>query len=193
MQAVSFLYSAAAFPKSPRIKDSKSEIPGPGAYSLGDKDKRANGYMSKKGREGLHSTDMPGPGAYNDVDAFQRLSSAKGGIKFGKSSAHSLANDIPGPGAYSQDSPLVAGKKGGGIKFGKDPRDHLQRDDKPGPGAYDLAPTVITGPNAKYSFPKAPRDKQPKDEAPFYYNVPHTIPDVAKYNYPPENKRKIHL
>lgn len=136
--------------------------------------------------------EIPGPGAYNDVDAFQRLSSAKGGIKFGKSSAHAHANDIPGPGAYTQDSPLVKGG-GGGIRFGKDPRDHLNKDDKPGPGAYDVGSGVISGPTAKYTFSKAPRDKGRKDETPFYYDVPHTIPDVAKYNYPPEPKRKIHL
>lgn len=159
---------------------------------MGDKDGRANGYMSKKGREGMHAAEVPGPGAYNDADAFQRLSSAKGGIKFGKAAAVAHGNDMPGPGAYSQDSPLVAGK-GGGIKFGKDPRDHLQRNDKPGPGAYDMNPGALGGKNAKYSFSKAPRDQQLKDDNPFYYNLPHSIPDVAKYNYPPENKRKIHL
>lgn len=186
---VSFVDIVAVFPKSPRTKASKTEVPGPGAYSYADRDKRSNGYMSKRGREGLPSPDVPGPGAYNDVDAFQRLSSAKGGIKFGKSSALNPKADIPGPGAYKQDGLT----RGGGIKFGKDPRDHASRDDKPGPGAYQIAPTVVSGSNAKFSFPKAPRDKQAKDDTPFYYNVPHTIPDVAPYNYPPENKRKIHL
>lgn len=148
--------------------------------------------MSKKGREGLRASDVPGPGSYNDREAFDRLSSAQGGVKFGKSTIHAHSNGVPGPGAYAQDGAATTGRARG-IKFGKDPRDHQTGDDKPGPGAYDLKNGIISGQNAKYSFPKEPRNKPVKNETPFYYDVPHTIPDVAKYNYPDVPNRKIHL
>lgn len=166
-------------------------LPGPGAYELHNgafDQKKGKGFISKQGRDGLKVSDAPGPGAYEDVDAFNRLSSAKGGIKFAKSSSHDHKSEVPGPGAY--DGSGVKSK--GGISFPKDPRDHAHTSEIPGPGAYDMYGGIAPNPS-KYTFTKAPRDKNSANNGPGYYDVPATIPDVAKYNYPPPNARKIHL
>lgn len=188
------LTSAGRFGKSPRGVNYKSEIPGPGAYDQNFKaleKQTGKGFVSKLGRQGLRGSEIPGPGAYDDETAFKRLSSAKGGAKFPKSQTIDPRSDIPGPGAYNGD-PTVVSKSTGGIKFGHEPRDRQLRDEKPGPGAYDIDTKVLKG-EAKWSFGKAPRTKDLKDDGPGHYEIPHSIPDVARYNYPAVDKRKIHL
>lgn len=192
-KAVSYSKADTAFGKSPRLNDNRNESPGPGAYDyLTNGGKGGKAYMSKKGRDGLRASEIPGPGAYDDREAFDRMSSAKGGIKFGKSTNQARQADVPGPGAYNQDG-VATTSRARGIKFGKDARDKFGGDDKPGPGAYDMKDGNVAGNIAKFSFPKDPRSKPQKSDTPFYYDVPHTIPDVAKYNYPDMANRKIHL
>lgn len=99
-------------------------------------------------------------------------------------------SDVPGPGAYDQTDGVAAKKAG--IKFGKDPRDHAAVDGLPGPGAYDTKGGIAPNPS-KYTFSKAARDKNAKNDTPFYYDIPPSIPDVARYNYPEVANRKIHL
>ena len=182
-----------AFGKSQRDHLSKDGAPGPGTYDMHngafDDKKGGKGFMSKKGRDDMRSVDAPGPGAYEDVDAFNRLSSAKGGMKFSKASPHQGGSDIPGPGAYDQVGNL---KSKSGIIFPKDPRDHTKPGDLPGPGAYSAYGGIAPNPS-KYTFSKAPRDKNKPQDGPGFYDIPSTIPDVAKHNYPAVQNRKIHL
>lgn len=194
MQVGPFITTVGRFGKSPRGINYKSDIPGPGAYDQNFKvleKQTGKGFMSKLGREGMKGSEIPGPGAYDDETAFKRLSSAKGGNKFPKSQTHDAKSEFPGPGAYNGDSTVVT-KSNGGVKFGHELRDRRYNDQKPGPGAYDVDPKVLKG-DAKWSFGKAPRTKDLKDDGPGHYEIPHSIPDVAKYNYPSMDKRKIHL
>lgn len=194
MQVDRFMTVVGKFGKSPRGINYKSEIPGPGAYDQNFKaleKQTGKGFMSKLGRQGLKGSEIPGPGAYDDETAFKRLSSANGGIKFPKSGTYEAKSEFPGPGAYNGDSTVVT-KNNGGVKFGHEPRDRRHNDEKPGPGAYDVDSKVLKG-EAKWSFGKAPRTKDLKDDGPGHYDIPHSIPDVPKYNYPSMDKRKIHL
>ena len=190
MEVVLTSHTAAVFGKSSRGGLDMTSSPGPGAYDLGTGTgtKSGRAFIARKGRDDLRASDTPGPGAYDDQVAFDRLSSAKGGLRFGKSSNLARPDGIPGPGAYEQNG--VADKRGGGVKFGREPREHDFGDDKPGPGAYNEYGGISPNPS-KYTFSKAPRDKQQVDNTPFYYDLPPSIPDVAKYNYPDVAHRKI--
>ena len=184
----------AAFGKSPRGNIGRDNAPGPGTYephngAFDNPKGGGKGFIAKKGREGIKATDAPGPGAYDDIEAFNRLSSAKGGMKFSKASPHQSGSAVPGPGAYEQVGNL---KSKGGIGFPKDPRDHAHPSDLPGPGAYESFGGIAPNP-ARHTFAKAPRDKKKVPDGPGYYELPTSIPDVAKYNYPAQADRKIHL
>ena len=134
---------------------------------------------------------VPGPGAYNDSVAFNRLSSAGRGVKFSKNERDISPDEKPGPGAYDANS-YTFDKRSPAVKFGKDVRDKGLKSELPGPGAYDYQ-VNYPGAGSKYSFGRAPRDKQIKNEGPEFYDIPHSIPNVPKYNYPEPSKRKIRL
>lgn len=61
----------------------------------------------------------------------------------------------------------------------------------PGPGAYQKG----TGKGSGFSFGKDRRDKiaVEKSVGPGMYDIPHSIPDVCRWNYPAKDQRKIHL
>lgn len=148
-------------------------------------------HVSKVGRAGLRASEVPGPGAYQDVDAFKRISSPIGGQPFGNGRNEGKPSDIPGPGAYDPTINPTANKQPA-VKFGREPRDRGQKSDIPGPGAYDQNGKYPAS-AAKFSFSKAPREQPIKNETPDFYDIPHSIPNVPKYNYPEPAKRKIHL
>lgn len=65
----------------------------------------------------------------------------------------------------------------------------------PGPGTYESSPDKKFAGDAKYSFGKQARGAEPKKGTmgPGDYDIPHSIPDVAHYNYPALNHRKLQV
>jgi hypothetical protein len=53
--------------------------------------------FGKSGRDTAGRATSPGPGAYEDRLAYERATSSKGGIKFGKSEKKAIGDDLPGP------------------------------------------------------------------------------------------------
>jgi len=131
----------------------------------------------------------PGPGTY-DGD-YQVGRNKKPQFSFGKDIKRDNDRGVPGPGAY--DGHGVDTKAS--IAVSKEPRDLKYGNAYPGPGTYDGDGNIKFDAGNKYSFGK---DKRGKDldrqkVGPGDYDIPHSIPDVATYNYPAKDKRKIHL
>lgn len=161
--------------------------PGPGNYDIGGKcfDKKS-GKINPEARTGSNFNN-PGPGTYDGDYTVGRTKNPQ--FSFGK--GDKVVNDqgFPGPGTYDghgvDTRASVAMDKGDkGLKYGNP---------FPGPGTYDYEHGL--GSHPKYSFGKDPRDKDADrlKVGPADYDIPHSIPDVAGYNYPSRNQRKIHL
>lgn len=168
-------------------------MPGPGAYDVHSRltEPASKPHVSKVGRAGLRASEVPGPGAYQDEAAFKRISSPAGGVRFGAGRPEGKPSPVPGPGAYDPALQPSSSKQPS-VKFGREPRDRAAKSEIPGPGAYEQN-LKYPGSAAKFSFGKAAREQPVKNETPDFYDIPHSIPNVPKYNYPEPAKRKIHL
>jgi hypothetical protein len=165
----------------------ENQLPGPGNYDpqVSAFDKRSAAFM-KEERGKMHVNPVPGPGQY---DSSIGLTSKSGNIRFGKEArGRDYATPVPGPGAY--DSKANEGAPT--FKMPRDTRLKDHRNDVPGPGQYDQ--------DMKYwdkHFPKfghaTALGMKGLDIGPGMYTVPHSIPDVPRYNYPGYETRKIKI
>lgn len=141
------------------------------AYSIGGKPKDTN----KNANPGPGSYDMGGGFGYSVKDPK---------YSFGKSMKPGNKSQVPGPGTYDSDGGF--GGKSYGI--GSDARFKFKDNGVPGAGTYDS----IHGSRVGYSFGRQSRETKVKKGG-ADYDIPHSIPDVATYNYPSKESRKIKL
>ena len=129
--------------------------------------------------KGQSINSNPGPGAYDHGSSLGNVRSS-----IPKSGKYDIKNTNPGPGNYD-----IKGGFGykGKSQWSNSERWGKTKDTFPGPGAYDGIGKENT---SKYSFGKQERDFTAR-KAGEYYDIPHSIPDVAKYAYPSNEKRKI--
>lgn len=161
----------------------KSDNPGPGNYdSMGNQFSKTSGKILPPGKEST-SVNYPGPGTY-DGDYFLPKNKYPE-FSFGKEQKLDREKRVPGPGAYDPSS----GKSGANVSLGRGAKGTKHGNLNPGPGTYD---STTLNQDAKYSFGKQPRGKDNKESI-GYYDIPHSIPDVPRYNYPALNKRKIQV
>jgi len=135
--------------------------------------------MGPKGKD-MNKNANPGPGAYDCGGGFgspQKYSMPKSQKPGNKSF-------VPGPGSY--DSTGGIGGKSYGMSHAT--RFNYKDNGVPGAGTYDS----IHGNQVGHSFGKQSRDQKVKQGG-MDYDIPHSIPDVASYNYPAKQNRKIHL
>lgn len=205
------------FPKS-QEKINNENLPGPGHYNPSvDKLKtKAPGFKFDKNDKVDKLENIPGPGQYDN--RITALTSK--GSKFNKSRRYkNIQTEVPPPGQYDV-RPI---DKAPGVVFDKCPVRLQQVNTNPGPGQYDYQEkhkikfalpkaTIKDGPNevpgpghydTKFddwnkrvpAFDKTSR--LGKENAihlgPGHYNIPHSIPDVPRYNYPDVQQRKIHI
>ena len=125
---------------------------------------------------------VPGPGSYDLPGGFGWKSEPK--YSFGKHQKAFRDQGVPGPGAYDANFGFSPKK----TALDKDSRFKGPRSGVPGPGTYDSN----GGKGAGYSFGRQKREVAVKPGGPDY-DIPASIPDVAPYNYPAKDNRKIHL
>lgn len=165
--------------------------PGPGNY-----DPRSMLFSSSYGKinpenkGGPDGNLNPGPGTYDlNYDLTKSMDPRFG---FGKEKKHDIDSWVPGPGTYDG---YVYG--GGKLGFAMDKQDRSMRfgNGTPGPGSYDGNGDMKFNSSKKWGFGRESRDKlkEKNPVGPGDYEIPHTIPDVSGYNYPPREQRKIHL
>ena len=205
------------FPKS-QEKAKIEEIPGPGHYdpNVNKLKDKAPGIKFEKTDKLNKIQNIPGPGQYeNKLSAF----TSKGAI-FNKSKRENTRNDDkPAPGHYN--IPLI--DKPIGIVFDKQAVRNFKINSIPGPGQYNYEEkhkakfalpkaskktetNEVPGPghyNTKFDdwnkrvpgFDRTGRlgKENTLPVGPGHYNIPHSIPDVPKYNYPDVSQRKIHI
>ena len=140
------------------------------AYSMGGKPKADP------------NSRVPGPGSYDALGGFGSGLEPK--YSMGKSSKINRDLGVPGPGTYDSNN----GLKPKNTSLGRDDRFGKYGNGMPGPGSYDKN----YGGKGGFSFGKMKRTTPVKPAGPDY-NIPHSIPDVASYNYPSVNTRKIHI
>ena len=181
--------------RSPGIKFGKSvsknpgsSVPGPGNYEIPIHaiSSSQGTRFSRAPRTHYKENAVPGPGQY-DSSSFAN-STNKGKFRFDQQQrGKQLLNNIPGPGTYD-----LKNDTGTKYSFQKNSRMGPKGNDVPGPGQYDAK----LG-NWSQHFPKFVNTKSgPKltdSVGPGMYDIPHSIPDVPRYNYPGVAQRKIHL
>ena len=185
-----------AFKKAPAFKFGKEEkaqqpkdVPGPGAYEMNPLGLESRGIrFGKDKKDRTKENEVPGPGNYTYPNFFQNNN--KGTFKFNKEPRTNQGRiDSPGPGAYNPLKQVPSPK----MTIPHAPRIKESKNEVPGPGQYDARLN-----NWDQHFPKfvkPERRAQPPIESvgPGIYNIPHSIPDVARYNYPDSAMRKIKL
>jgi hypothetical protein len=179
--------------KSPIIKFGKDEgktlkenFPGPGMYELKTSafDRKGPAFATTK-RELLKENHFPGPGDYELKNIYKKK---YGAVIFGKDPrTRSIRIDSPGPGAYN----LLSVQQNNKSSIPKAARLNDILSNAPGPGDYDPK-----NENWNHHFPKfgnVAREKLSSSNqvGPGSYQIPTTIPDVPKYNYPDTTQRKI--
>lgn len=165
----------------------ENAVPGPGNYDPKVTALEKRGVaMNKAPRGKLTESGVPGPGQYdNNLD----LSVKVARVKFGKEMrGNSLVNKVPGPGAYetsiNEDKPT--------FKMGKAVRLKDYKNEQPGPGQYDTDGKAWDKHFPKFGNANAVPGKT-NEVGPGMYSVPHSIPDVPRFNYPSLEKRKIKI
>ena len=118
-------------------------------------------------------TKTPGPGAYTIPDKIKEGPEFSIGMNLDPNDGKA----VPGPGAYSPPPQHQGGKSA--TKFGSELRLRASLSKIPGPGDYEIAGSA-DGP--KWSWGKDQRVKDPKLPNDVTYDVPPTIPNVARYN-----------
>ena len=181
--------------RSPGVKFGKSvpknpgsSVPGPGNYEVPVTaiSSSQGTRFSRASRTHYKENAVPGPGQYDS--SIYGNSTNKGTFRFDKQQRGKQAlSNVPGPGTYD-----LKGDNGTKYSFQKNPRMGQKANDVPGPGQYDAK----LG-NWSQHFPKFVNTKsKPKltdSVGPGMYDIPHSIPDVPRYNYPGAAQRKIHL
>ena len=187
--------NSVAFKKAPGVKFGKSEthfvpsdVPGPGNYELPIRAFDQRGVkFPKDPKHQLKENSVPGPGNYDYIEFYKNN---KGTFKFGKESRqHQSRIDSPGPGAYNPKTVVPSPK----ISIPNAMRIKDLKSEVPGPGQYE-----IRADNWNKHFPRfvKPENKVKNGSdhvGPGIYDIPHSIPDVARYNYPDPALRKIAL
>lgn len=176
----------------PGVKFCKSEahfkenkVPGPGNYDpkVGALEKRSVPFL-KEERGKVVPSRVPGPGQYdNTLD----LTAKVGNFKFGKEPrGKSAVKPVPGPGAYDPKTESSQPT----YKIGKQERLIDHKSIVPGPGNYNYDPKLWDKHFPKFGQAGALGQKQ-NPVGPGMYEIPGTIPDVPRYNYPDSANRKI--
>lgn len=192
-------FNASTFGRGPAWKVGKqsrgnvhpNDVPGPGNYE------NAVGAFNKKGgkinplaRGGDGGPNFPGPGTYDSNYYATRKNDPRWG--FGKEQKPLGSSLNPGPGTYEYYD-FTRGKMG----FALDKQDRGVRVGSliPGPGTYDADadPKMPKGPGWSFTKDRRTKNDQGNPLGPSDYDIPHSIPDVATYNYPSMEKRKIKL
>lgn len=177
------------FGRQPRGQMKNSGNPGPGNYD-GDRNQfnKMSGKINPEGKEGTNYA-TPGPGTYDGEFHVTKNQDPK--FSFGKEQKNWRDMGVPGPGAYDANG---VGTKAS-IAMGNEPKGLKYGNAFPGPGTYEGENDMRYSMDAKYSFGKEKRDKDIERlrVGPGDYDIPHSIPDVAGYNYPSKDRRKIHL
>ena len=170
------------------LKNPGSNVPGPGNYEVPTKaiNPEQGPRFSRALRTHYKENFVPGPGQY-ESGSFGS-STNKGKFRFDQQQrGKQILNNAPGPGAYE-----LKGDTGTKYSFQKNPRMGQKMNDIPGPGQYDAK----LG-NWSQHFPKFVNTKTgaklTDSVGPGMYDIPHSIPDVPRYNYPGVAQRKIHL
>lgn len=209
-----------SYGKQPRDGALGSGTPGPGTYELNNSSMGGPAWkQGKQARDWLKTSGNPGPGNYEgDTHAFNRThgkinptgkdasgynypgpgtydgdfhvgKSTDPKFSFGKDVNRQTDLGVPGPGAYDGNGvptkqSIAMDKRDKGLNYGNG---------NPGPGTYDGKGDVKWSHDAKYSFGREARDKEKErlKVGPADYKIPHSIPDVAGYNYPTMHNRKI--
>jgi len=176
-------------PKQSRDWMKVNANPGPGNYDAdGNCFNKTSGKINPENR-GMSGYNYPGPGTYDGDYTVGRNQAPK--FAFGKEEKRDLDLGVPGPGAYDGNNigtkaSIAMDQRAKGLNYGNG---------NPGPGTYDGNTEMKYYYDAKYSFGRDRRDKDKERLriGPGDYDIPHSIPDVAGYNYPSKEKRKIHL
>lgn len=163
--------------------------PGPGNYDPANRTfSKQQGKINPEGRDGS-GFNNPGPGTY-DGD-YTKVRDKNAVWSFGKEQKRDLDLGVPGPGTYDgHEVPtrqsIAMDKRDKGLNYGNG---------NPGPGTYEDSSNAVQHTDAKYSFGKQARSGNPKKGkiGPGDYDIPHSIPDVAHYNYPALNHRKLQV
>merc|ERR1719458_1440631 len=160
--------------------------PGPGNYeSDANCFGKTGGKFNPDHKDGS-GPNYPGPGAYDGDYTVGRNAAPR--FAFGKDEKRDNDLGVPGPGTY--DANGVPTKSS--IAMDKRPKGANYGNGFPGPGTYDGNAEMRYSYDAKYSFGRDRRDKDKERLriGPGDYDIPHSIPDVANYNYPSKDRRK---
>lgn len=173
------------FGNQERGVDQKENVPGPGAYESqkpGDLFDSKGGIIPK-GKKITRTIQAPPPGTY---DPKAHTFDSKGAFVPKASRFQSKPAAGPGPGQYTDT------KLDNGLSYSINrSRPHPKPSQGPPPGSYDAKfpePHQYSG-----KFWRLSPDHPPVSKGPGFYDIPHSIPDVPKYNYPDVPHRKIHL
>lgn len=151
-------------------------------------------YLTSQRADLGYGQTAPDPGTYS-YD-YTKLKRRPQRFVFGKA-ARSIGlmpkSKLPGPGQYSGAKTIFEiSNSRKGYSFNKSKPNGRDRKKIPGPGTYDMKSRTF---KSQFGFiSKGTRVLGPKIiQTPGYHNVPSTIPNVASYNYPAENERKIRI
>jgi hypothetical protein len=185
----------SAFKKSPEISFGKeivkfvpSNIPGPGKYTPKQSSIDERGIIfAKEKRDMIKENEVPGPGNYN-VAPFYKIS--KSTFRFGtEPKGKNERIDSPGPGAYNPVKPSLISN----VALPHAPRSADPRSEVPGPGKYNIKNTNWDKNVLRFIRLETKERVLSANVGPGMYDIPHSIPDVPKYNYPDSDRRKIRL
>lgn len=175
---------------SSRVGAEKGLTPGPGAYHPSPKAYLAREpafhfSRSRRDNSSVEGGEMVGPSYY--MPKFVGLKK-EFFATFGKAVKNGLANslNLPGPGQYDGDKLKLTRSPAAVFPKAKAAR---KENEVPGPGAYDFFEEKKHG----YKFPMTSKEGTNRQSGPGFYEIPSTIPDVAKYNYPDQQHRKIKI
>jgi hypothetical protein len=171
------------------------DTPGPGEYEAVISKNTVGKSFGKGERQNIFADSFtPGPGAYDPKQAKigegQKVAIQDRNIK------HHI-NENPGP-AYYHPKPEQVLINHSSLKFSRSPRweksglpSFMGRNNNPGPGAYEN-PETSKKPSG-WTFTKDLKHKTIEDDepGPGHYNIPSTIPDVAKYLVPEKSSDKF--
>lgn len=150
----------------------KTQLPGPGQYTVSDSLFRDPKAASIKGRpKTMHEDEKPGPGHYQSKTYYTTPAYSMG-VK--TKLKELVSRGVPGPGGYNPEFTKV--RQGiPGMRFGSPSKPSLKKDLLPGPGQYPIKSTVGSeGPSygiqgrhsaLKTDLVPGPGNYNPKDEA----------------------------
>lgn len=175
-----------SFPKNEREGNAKGVSPGPGAYDKKGlaEEKKVGGFIGQSTQK-LSKKEVPDPGAYDSkIEVYD-----KKGAFIGKENRFKQKIDnIPGPGKYDKK----IDEKCQSFFFEKSVF-KPKKTENPAVGTYDLNYNAVEKKDGGGKFWRRDLGTHMKEDQGKFYDIPHSIPDVPKYNYPDKSKLKIHL